>query len=78
MALSRVPSMHEAPGLISSIMLSQAMQCPWFPRLDVEKFKVIPDKVKQQESSCQKEKRKKNYETPTTKTFVQMQMSPQR
>lgn len=41
MALSRVPSMYEAPGLISSIMLSQATQCPWFPLLEVEKFKVI-------------------------------------
>lgn len=74
MALSRVPSMHEAPGLISSIMLSQ---CPWFPHLEVEKFKVIPDKVIHTARELLP-KKKKNYETPTTKTFVQMQMSPQR
>lgn len=40
--------MHEDSGLISRILLSQAVQCPWFHRLEVEKFKVIPDIVIQQ------------------------------
>lgn len=56
--------MHEDPGLISRILLSQAVQCPWFHRLEVEKFKVIPDNCTARELLPKKKKeRKKNYDT---------------